>query len=109
MKLIGASDATEWSDFRFMVFDHPEPLISTPTDASSLPNDSAEEQVKASLVEEITTNSTSGVDPIDIKSVLSNLSFVERYERLTHLSSQHPFVVLTPQVACIGLVNILLR
>ena len=107
MKLIGASNTTEWADFRFMVFDRPEPLISAPTDASSLTNDSAEEQLKAALVEEIATNSTFGVDPIDIRSVLSNLSFVERYERLTHISSQHPFVVLTPQVACIGLVNIL--
>ena len=43
-----------------------------------------------------------------LKYALSNLSFVGRYGNLADISPCHPFVVLTPQIACSGILNILI-
>jgi hypothetical protein len=100
----GSGLTSDWLDFRFAVFDHPEPLLRSSD--SLLPAD--HEGVDTFEIDEMGDTEINYGTEIGIKNVLSNLSFLGRYELLTNVPTQHPFVVLTSQVACSGLANILI-
>jgi hypothetical protein len=96
MKISGFNQTVEWSNLRFSVFDHPPRAASTPLSSTSHPS---------SLPIQPVTK-----DDMGIMNILGNLSYEGRYTRLTNsILFDHPFVVLTPQIACTGLSNILLK